>query len=329
MRTGNFNAERVDKDGIATVRLTDTEREIQVSVIPSLGNRTCEMLVHGANILHFPYENLSTAISERHLNGIPFLAPWANRMPGGFYANGKHYGFNPELDFVRMDQNGIPIHGLVWASPFWEIIDLAADDDSAYVTSRLEFWRHPDLMANWPFAHEYEMTHRLSGGSLEVTVTVINRSADPMPIAIGFHPYFELPGVPIEEMVATIPVRRHVETDSRLVPTGGTTPVNFISTVALRDHRFDDGFTDLIHEAHGHTTFSVEGRGRRIDVTFGSRYPVAIVYSPAGQNYVCIEPMTALTNGINLAHEGKYPELQTVPASGQWRESFWIHPSGF
>jgi hypothetical protein len=34
--------------------------------------------------------------------------------------------------------------------------------------------------------------------------------------------------------------------------------------------------------------------------------------------------MTTVTNGVNLAFEGKYPELQTVPAGGQWRESFWV-----
>lgn len=329
MRNGSFAAERIDRDGVSTVRLTDAARGIQLSVFPTLGNRAFEFSVRGENILYFPFDSPAAAKADRHLNGIPFLAPWANRMPDGFHANGKHYGFNSGLDFVRLDQNGIPIHGLLWASPFWEVIDLAADDDSAHVTSRLEFWRFPDLMANWPFAHEYEMTYQLSAGALEVAVTVTNRSADPMPIAIGFHPYFQLPGVAIEETAATIPVRRHVETDSRLVPTGATTPVNFSGGIALRDHRFDDGFTDLMRGPDGRTTFSVEGGGRRIEVTFGRHYPVAIVYAPPGQNYICFEPMTALTNGINLAHEGKYPELQTVAAGGKWRESFWVRPDGF
>jgi hypothetical protein len=39
--------------------------------------------------------------------------------------------------------------------------------------------------------------------------------------------------------------------------------------------------------------------------------------------------MAALTNGINLAHEGKYPELQSVAAGGEWRESFRIAATGF
>jgi len=319
-----YVAEHVDDHGIPTVRLTDALHAVEVAIVPSIGNRAYRMLVRGENILYFPFDNPSALKGDRHLSGIPFLAPWANRMPEGFHANGKYYRFNPDSETIRPDQNGIPIHGFLTASPFWEAVDVNADANSASMTSRLEFWRHPGLMANWPFAHDYEMTYRLSGGVLEVRVTVTNRSADPMPMAVGFHPYFQLPGVPVEEAIAHIPVRRHVETDGRLVATGETTPVTFGTPVALKDHRFDDGFTDLVRGEDGRAVFSVEGRGKRIEVAFGPRYQVAVVYAPAGRNFICFEPMTAVTNGVNLAFEGKYPELQTVSAGGQWRESFWI-----
>ena len=39
---------------------------------------------------------------------------------------------------------------------------------SAWVTSRLEFFRQPAWMKQWPFAHTIEMTHRLQDGALEV-----------------------------------------------------------------------------------------------------------------------------------------------------------------
>jgi aldose 1-epimerase len=329
MRARTYAADQIHENGIPIVRLTDDAHGIQVSLVPSIGNRAYEMLVRGENILHSPLDSPAALKGNKHLSGIPFLAPWANRMPGGFHANGKHYQFNAGLDSVRLDQNGISIHGLLSSSPFWEVVDAGANEDAAYVTSRLEFWRHPDLMANWPFAQDYEMTYRLAGGVLEVSVTIANRSADPMPVAVGFHPYFQLPGVPVEEAVASIPVRRHVETDSGLVATGQTTPVAFIERVSLKDHRFDDGFTDLVRGTDGRTVFAVEGRGKKIEVIFGPRYQVAVIYAPPGENFICFEPMSTITNGINLASEGKYPELQTVGAGSQWRESFWIRPEGF
>jgi aldose 1-epimerase len=39
--------------------------------------------------------------------------------------------------------------------------------------------------------------------------------------------------------------------------------------------------------------------------------------------------MTAINNGLNLAHRGVYKELQSIPPGRTWQESFWIRPSGF
>ena len=215
------------------------------------------------------------------------------------------------------------------SSPLWEATDLGADKTSAHVTSRLQFWKYPDLMANWPFAHEYEMTYRLSGGMLQVSTTVKNLSAEAMPVALGFHPYFNLPGVPRSEATAHIAARKHVETDADLVATGELTPNQLPNQVSLKDHNFDDGFTDLIRNSDGLAVFSVQAGSKKIEVMYGPKYQVAVVYSPPSQNFICFEPMTAITNGINLAHDGKYAELQTVASGATWSESFWIRFSGF
>jgi aldose 1-epimerase len=56
---------------------------------------------------------------------------------------------------------------------------------------------------------------------------------------------------------------------------------------------------------------------------------VAVVYAPKGKNFICFEPMSALTNGFNLAHDGLWDGLQSVPAGGEWRGTFEIRPTGF
>jgi aldose 1-epimerase len=66
----------------------------------------------------------------------------------------------------------------------------------------------------------------------------------------------------------------------------------------------------------------VEGGRERVTVTYGPKYTTAVVYAPRGQDFICFEPMTALTNGFNLAHDGLYGELQSIPAGGTWKESF-------
>jgi peroxiredoxin len=38
--------------------------------------------------------------------------------------------------------------------------------------------------------------------------------------------------------------------------------------------------------------------------------------------------VTGITDAVNLHHEGKYPDLQTVAPGATWTESFWILSSG-
>jgi aldose 1-epimerase len=210
---------------------------------------------------------------------------------------------------------------------------VAADKRSARTTSRLEFWRYPELMAQWPFAHEYEMTYTLKDGVLEVRVTVTNLSSDPMPVAIGFHPYYGIPDVPRDQWTGHIPARRRVVADNRLIPTGEYRAMDIPEKFPLQGRTLDDGFIDLQRDADGRAVFSIESGKMKVETLFGPKYPVAVVWEPNGPNgqpqpFICFEPMSGITSAVNLAHEGKYPDLQTIPPGGKWSESFWIRASG-
>ena len=147
----NYTARRTSEQGVAVIRLADAAKGVEVAVLPSIGNRVSEMKVHGKNILYFPSTDLAEFQKMPVLSGVPFLAPWANRLNRrSFWANGKKYTFNMTLGNVR---GPVPIHGLLANSNLWEVIDVGADKTSAHATSRLAFWKHPELMAQWPFAH--------------------------------------------------------------------------------------------------------------------------------------------------------------------------------
>jgi aldose 1-epimerase len=172
------------------------------------------------------------------------------------------------------------------------------------------------------------MTYRLANGELETSITIRNLSAEPMPVAIGFHPYFRIPGVPRDTCTARIPARTAVVADSGLCATGEFRPNPLPDPLPLRGRTLDDGFTDLIRDSAGNALFVLEGGGTRIEVEFGPKWPVAVVYCPSGHEFICFEPMAAVTNGINLAAEGKYPGLQTLESGGTWSESFRVRTSG-
>jgi len=317
-----YTGERIQDHGVDVIRLADAGNGVEVLIAPSIGNRAYAMNVGGANILHMPPVNISEL---KELCGIPLLAPWANRIPGGgFHANGKWFEFNESLGVLRMHKDHVAIHGMLLFSNLWQVTDVGADSTGAWVVSKLEFWRYPSLMANWPFAHEYEMTYRLSAGELETTVAVKNLSAEAMPVVVGFHPYFKIPGVPRSEWMARIPARSQVMVDDHFCATGEFRPNPLPDPTPLATTVLDDGFTDLIREPDGTTLFWLEGGGRRVEVSFGPKWLVGIVYAPAGKEFICFEPMVALTNGVNLASEGKYDALQTVEPGGVWSESFRV-----
>ena len=325
----NYTAQKTSDHGVDIVRLTDAAHGVEVSIAPSIGNRAYEMKVHGRNILYMPAPDVAQLKQKPELSGIPFLAPWANRMAdGGFWANGRKYTFNSGLGSTRVAPTGIAMHGMLSSSALWEVTEVKADGKGAHVTSRLEFWKYPELMANWPFAHEYEITYRLSDGALEVITTVINRSTAPMPLALGYHPYYNLPDVPRDEAVAHIPAKTAVVTDDRLVATGEMKPMDLPDPTPLKGRTLDNGFTDLVRDAEGRATFYVEGAGKKIEVVYGPKWLVAVVWEPANRNFICFEPMAGITNGVNLAHDGKYPQQQVLAPGATWRESFWVRTSG-
>jgi aldose 1-epimerase len=327
----NYSAQKIMDQGIPLVRLADAASGVEVSILPTVGNQVIAMKVHGQNILYFPSTDLAEFQKKPSFSGIPFLAPWANRLDDqDFWANGNKYIFNMTLGNVR---GPIPIHGLLSSSDLWEVTDISADGKSAQVTSRLEFWKHPELMAQWPFAHEYEMTYRLAHGALEVKVTVTNLSAEPMPIVLGFHPYYRIPGIPRDQWVVTLPARKTVIADDRLIATGEFKPLDLPNPLALKGHTLDTGFTDLERDSEGRAHFSIEAANKKIETIFGPKYPVTVIFAPPpleGQprEFICIEPMAGITDAVNLQHEGKYPDLQTVAPGAKWTESFWILSSG-
>ena len=325
VEAANYSTELIKVAGMDVVRLKDPAHKTEVSVLVSIGNNAFDMRVNGKPVYWSPYADIVEQKSKPTMLGNPFLAPWANRLDHeGFYFEGHHYLLNPDFKNYHNDGNEQPIHGLLTYTDRWQLVEAKASANEAHVTSRLEFWKYPDLMAQFPFAHTLEMTYRLRDGALEVSTTIRNLSQSAMPVAIGFHPYFQITDAPRDEWQVTLPAREHVELSKTLVPTGERKPNPYPGTFALKGVQLDDVFTSLSGRE-----FSVQGKSQKIVVEYGEKFPVAVVYAPAGRNFICFEPMTGVTNAINLAHAGKYAELQTVAAGGVWTGSYFIRPSGF
>lgn len=320
------------------VRLEDGARQTVVLINPGRGNNAFQMRVKGKDVVRFPHASVEEYLKSagRGMAGVPFLGPWANRMDEmAFYANGKKYTFNPELGNVRPGANNIPIHGFLTNAPQWQVVEAKSDGKSAWATSRLEFYKQPQWMAQWPFAHTIEMTYRLQDGALEVFTKLDNLSAEAMPVAIGFHPYFQVNDAPRDQWTFGIAAKTEWLLAPTKIPTGEKRPIEQTLPKpqggSLQGLSLDHVFGDLARDGSGKATMWVQGKSEKVEVVFGPNYRAVVVYAPQGanNNFICFEPMTGITNAVNLAHKGLYAELQSIPAGGSWSERFWVRPSGF
>jgi aldose 1-epimerase len=312
--------------GIPVVTLRDAASDIEVRIVPSIGNIAYSMKVRGAEVFWKPSETLADLKAKPAQLGNPLLAPWANRNEGmTYWINGKERHFEKGGD-LRPDGNGNPIHGLVMFTDRWQPV-ARGTDDGAWVRQRLDFAKHAEWMRQFPFAHAMEVTHRLKDGQLEVETRVENLGSENLPIAIGYHPWFQIPGGR-DSWTLHIAAKEHVELSPTLIPTGKRNPVT-ATELPLKGAKQDDVYTSLIRDSQGHAEFWVTNGKQKLSVVYGPKYAVAVVYAPPGRDVVCFEPMAAITDAFNQNHRGRYPQLQAIAPGAEWRESFWIRPAGF
>lgn len=288
-----YSVEDSSRDGHDTVVLASHDAQLEAEVVPGVGMVCCS-LRHAGEELLVQRGGLAKYAETGSTMGIPFLYPWANRLGGLAYeAAGKRVELDPDSPLVRKDPNGLPIHGLLNASPHWEVVDRTAAQDGARLTARLDFGAHEDLMAAFPFPHVVELETVLAGSALTVTTRVKPTGETEVPIAFGFHPYLRLPGVERADWQVAIPARRLLELDDRLLPTGQSHPVR-IEPGPLGSRSFDDAFADLARPPR----FVLWGGGRRLVVELAKGYPFAQVYGPADEELISFEPMTAPANAL-------------------------------
>jgi aldose 1-epimerase len=322
------------------VTLFDRQTDLVVRVLTTASN-AYQMTVKGEDVIRKNWSTLDDIRPRMGLNGVPLLWPYANRLEEqAFHANGRKYTFDQGLG--NTGTSAIPIHGFLTTAEAWKLVDAKADGRSAWVTMTLDFSRIPRYMKQFPFAHTLTMTYRVQDGGLEVHTRIDSRCDEPIPIAIGFHPYFQLTDSPREEWRLSVAAKTHWVLDPDKLPTGQTQPITALlanpKNVVVKDVTLDDIFTDLERDDRGWATMSLMGKTQQVDVSIGPKFKTILVLSrentggrggPPGRGTVAFEPMAAVTNALNLAHRGAYKELQSIAPGGSWEESFWIRPRGF
>ncbi|MGZ3280496.1 MAG: aldose 1-epimerase [Caulobacteraceae bacterium] len=267
------------------VQLRDNSADVAVSVFTPVSN-AYEMVVKGHNVLRMTIRSVDEMRAAPGLNGIPLLAPFANRLDQtAFYANGRKYNFDTEIGTVR---GPVPIHGFLSGATSWKVVEAKADAKGAWVTETLEFYKNPLYMQNFPFAHVLTMTYRLSNGELEVRLRLDNLAIEPMPVSVGYHPFFSLSDSDRSDWTLSVPAQTHWKLNGVLVPTGETEAADVfwggdrhdvpLSRFATRT--IDDLFSDLERDSAGRAVVRLQGKKQGLSVTLGPKFKALVLFSP-------------------------------------------------
>ena len=139
--------------------------DLEATFLPGLGLLGTSLRHRGQELLALP--GGVAGYRDRHVTGLPLLAPWANRLPEWRY---RAAGVEVDLDGLDLatDPGGLPIHGTLTAHRGWRLERLAAGEGSATLQASLDYGAFPELLAAFPFPHRLTVTATAGAATLAV-----------------------------------------------------------------------------------------------------------------------------------------------------------------
>lgn len=271
----------------ATMKLNN--EKLRVKLVPEIGGSITECSVNRGG-QWIPIMRSGEEPLARSSNASSFvLIPYSNRLRDGRFAF-------EGTDYQLRDAEKHAIHGDV-RDREWKILE--------HTNERivLAFNSEDFDDVNFPFPFSAKMIHALEGYSFISRIEVVNEGSHAMPAGCGFHPYFNrrLPGSTGEvKLQFTVSGVYPGETP---LPTGPAVPLqpdqDFHVQRAL-DVELDHCFAGWNRQAV--IDWSGSGITARIQADPGMEH--VILYSPKGQNFFALEPVTNANDGFNLFGRG-------------------------
>jgi len=259
--------------------------ELAVEIVPACGGGIARFGCAGKPVFqrHPPGEHGVRGVED--LACYP-LVPYSNRIARGRLPS-------PRGDIVIAPLPGMgphPIHGVGWRRP-WTVHQASRDELMMTHAHRAD--------AHWPFDFEARQTLRLAPDALEIALAVTNRSGEAMPAGIGLHPFF--PSTP--RATLTTRVADWWLADTEVLPTRREpvpASLDLSAGCVLANTQLDNCFGGWSRRA----TLAWPEQGLALDVAASDVFSTLVVYTPAHREFFCVEPVSHLNNGFQLAQAG-------------------------
>lgn len=236
--------------------------------------------------------------------GAAFLFPYPNRIRGKLSADGKMLTTEWEGRSITLPANNVgskpgaerhAMHGLILKAKAQDV-KVTKIPGGEQVTAVVHCG---DLGGHWFSKTDLDYTITLRADALDVVVVARNVGAAAEPVAIGWHPYFNLPSGDRTQVRVHIPGERQALVDNydnvfptgKLVPVAGQYDLRAADGKALDNNFYDDNWSKLdwkdgavtvkVMDPKAHYGVAIEGLSPEIKTIQ--------MYAPPTKQFVAIE----------------------------------------
>jgi aldose 1-epimerase len=244
---------------------------LRLALRPDLGGAVAGLWLDGLAVLR---SSEPGDLATSRLSGCYPLVPYSGRLG---YRRFRWQGHD-HTTAANFDDNPHSAHGVAWQRP-WSVVS------SSSTAAELAY--HHEADANWPFAFDLRQRFVLSADALEVHLAFTNRSAQPQPAGLGWHPYFP----------KRSHSRLHVELSDRWENDPSGLPTRRVPQPGIDSEISHLSFDNCFEGWRGPARI----RDEKLSLRLTSSLPYLVVFTPEAKPYYCVEPVSHVSNAIHMS----------------------------
>ena len=262
----------------------------ELVLAPDQGGCVSAFRWKGCDILR-PFDDKTVSAAPTDFAAFP-LFPFSGRI--------ENARFSFENDDYALTPNFPPephaIHGNAWQSR-WQLLEQSRH-------SVHFFFEHDGT--DWPWSFRAEQGFALTNNGLRVDLTLTNLSETTMPGGIGWHPYFPRGNATLEADVSAV----WLSGDDMIpeAPEPLTTETDLTHPRDVSQLRLDNAFSAGMRGAQ----IRWEDQSKSVTMTASEALRHLVVYTPEGEDFFCVEPVSHSPNAVNSEQTPSITGLQIL-----------------
>ena len=258
-----------------------SNQNIQIQINPDLGAGLHQFSYKGKEVLRTAPASVSTPLQQ----ALFLMLPYCSYIKEGHF---NYFGIHRTVPTNTADRTD-PIHGDGWLAP-WQIVH--------QTKTEAELIYNHQKTTGFPFDYTAKVTYTLLENTLNITLSVSNPSALPMPCGMGVHPYFLHPSSAKIEFTSTH-IWHHKQDPIFDRPYPVPTQWDFSQPRLIKED-FDTAFGGW----NGKASVLYPDERLKINIAATDIFHHVILYAPTKVDFFCLEPVSNTPDAFNLAAYG-------------------------